>query len=144
MSVPTLCFPFQGLEHLMHNLGLGGLEFSPTHTVDEHRPSGYKSPDIVLEEKSVPEKIPEDYAEYTSTVATSTDNTDFSVDQFEHDDDTSETNSPSQTEPNYANRLTDDMWNIDLWQKHTFKDMHDPKHRHPRHHGKQIHRHCLN
>lgn len=26
----------------MHNLGLGGLEFSPNHEIEEHHPAGYK------------------------------------------------------------------------------------------------------
>nr|XP_019558136.3 zinc transporter ZIP10 [Aedes albopictus] len=38
---------FEGLEHLMHSLGLGGLDFTPSHTLDEHRPEGFKTSDIV-------------------------------------------------------------------------------------------------
>ncbi|EAT33567.1 AAEL014156-PA [Aedes aegypti] len=38
---------FEGLEHLMHSLGLGGLDFTPSHTLDEHRPDGFKTSDIV-------------------------------------------------------------------------------------------------
>ncbi|XP_055529215.1 metal cation symporter ZIP14 [Wyeomyia smithii] len=38
---------FEGLEHLMHSLGLGGLDFIPTHTLDEHRPEGFKTEDLV-------------------------------------------------------------------------------------------------
>ncbi|XP_053679661.1 zinc transporter ZIP10 [Anopheles nili] len=32
---------FEGLEHLMHSLGLGGLDFAGSHTLKEHRPDGY-------------------------------------------------------------------------------------------------------
>uniref|UniRef100_A0A2M4BFL0 Putative zip zinc transporter n=1 Tax=Anopheles marajoara TaxID=58244 RepID=A0A2M4BFL0_9DIPT len=32
---------FEGLEHLMHSLGLGGLDFPGSHTLKEHRPEGY-------------------------------------------------------------------------------------------------------
>ncbi|XP_055628727.1 zinc transporter ZIP10 [Toxorhynchites rutilus septentrionalis] len=39
---------FEGLEHLMHSLGLGGLDFVPSHTLDEHRPEGFKTQDIVI------------------------------------------------------------------------------------------------
>ncbi|XP_059217207.1 zinc transporter ZIP10 [Stomoxys calcitrans] len=42
---------FEGLEHLMYNLGLGQLEFEPSHTVDEHksktRNSGNANVDII-------------------------------------------------------------------------------------------------
>ncbi|XP_058461134.1 zinc transporter foi [Malaya genurostris] len=38
---------FEGLEHLMHSLGLGGLDFIPTHTLDEHRPDGFKTEKVV-------------------------------------------------------------------------------------------------
>ncbi|XP_055591783.1 zinc transporter ZIP10 [Uranotaenia lowii] len=38
---------FEGLEHLMHSLGLGGLDFSPSHTLDEHRPEGFRTEDLV-------------------------------------------------------------------------------------------------
>lgn len=31
----------------MHSLGLGGLDFTPSHTLDEHRPDGFKTSDIV-------------------------------------------------------------------------------------------------
>lgn len=31
----------------MHSLGLGGLDFTPSHTLDEHRPQGFKTADIV-------------------------------------------------------------------------------------------------
>lgn len=44
---------FQGLEHLMHNLGLGDLEFDPGHTVDQHRPDGFIVPDIDVVEENV-------------------------------------------------------------------------------------------
>ncbi|XP_063707449.1 zinc transporter ZIP6 [Culicoides brevitarsis] len=35
---------FEGLEHLMYNLGLGNLEFSVNHTVEVHRPEGVHIP----------------------------------------------------------------------------------------------------
>lgn len=38
---------FEGLEHLMHSLGLGGLDFTPSHTLDEHRPEGFKTSEII-------------------------------------------------------------------------------------------------
>ncbi|XP_062561363.1 zinc transporter ZIP10 [Armigeres subalbatus] len=38
---------FEGLEHLMHSLGLGGLDFTPSHTLDEHRPEGFKTSDMM-------------------------------------------------------------------------------------------------
>lgn len=37
------CF-VQGFEHLLENIGLGNIEFSVNHTIDEHRPAGYKVP----------------------------------------------------------------------------------------------------
>uniref|UniRef100_A0A1L8DEX8 Putative zinc transporter n=1 Tax=Nyssomyia neivai TaxID=330878 RepID=A0A1L8DEX8_9DIPT len=79
---------FEGLEHLMHSLGLGGLEFRPEHTLDEHLE--------VSEEQSLQDA--EDYA----------------VDD--------------------KNGKNDDLWHGVTWPEMTFKELHDPKHRHRRHH----------
>lgn len=118
----------------MHNLGLGGLEFSPTHTVDQHRPEGFRLPDIVIEpeitvsstaateEKTTAQPLSESSVVILSRTITENialnDITTESVENERHID------------------LSKDMWNSDLWQDIVFKQMHDPKHRHPRHHGK--------
>lgn len=49
---------FEGLEHLMHNLGLGQIEFEPTHTIDEHRSEGHNHKDS--ENDNLSEKFFED------------------------------------------------------------------------------------
>lgn len=36
----------------MHNLDIGGLEFPAKHTLDQHRPTGYKPNDIDNDEES--------------------------------------------------------------------------------------------
>lgn len=111
----------------MHNLGLGGLEFSPTHTVDQHRPDGFRLSDIVIEEE-IP--VPSNTA--TQEISTSPPLLGTS------DDIPSKTNeiTPETGENERHNYISKDMWNSDLWQDIVFKQMHDPKHRHPRHHGK--------
>lgn len=114
----------------MHNLGLGGLEFSPTHTVDQHRPEGFRLSDIIIEpdipvsSTAATEENPTSPPLSGSSVVipskTITDDNAESVENGRHYD------------------LSIDMWNSDLWQDIVFKQMHDPKHRHPRHHGKLI------
>lgn len=34
----------------MHNLGIGGIDFPEKHTLNEHRPSGYKLPEVTFDE----------------------------------------------------------------------------------------------
>ncbi|XP_055311077.1 zinc transporter ZIP10 isoform X2 [Sitodiplosis mosellana] len=41
---------FEGFEHLMHNLGIGGIDFPEKHTLNEHRPNGYKLPEVTFDE----------------------------------------------------------------------------------------------
>lgn len=36
----------------MHNLGIGDLDFPEKHTLDQHRPNGYKVPDVVYDEET--------------------------------------------------------------------------------------------
>lgn len=36
----------------MHNLGIGGIEFPEKHTLDQHRPNGYKTPEVAFEEET--------------------------------------------------------------------------------------------
>lgn len=35
----------------MHNLGIGDLYFSEKHTLDHHRPNGYKVPDVIYDDE---------------------------------------------------------------------------------------------
>lgn len=34
----------------MHNLGIGGIDFPEKHTLNEHRPNGYKIPEVSFDE----------------------------------------------------------------------------------------------
>lgn len=121
----------------MHSLHLGGVEFGPTHTVDEHRPKDFKLPDIALNLT--------DHAHETTDEATTT---------TVHWSSASASLSSSTIRPANASQvITDetrnatrnatggqlgdvDMWNDEMWLDASFKQMHDPKHRHPRHHGR--------
>lgn len=47
----------QGFEHLMHKLGIGGLDFPEKHTIDEHRPDGFRIPDINYDESTTTENL---------------------------------------------------------------------------------------
>lgn len=47
----------QGFEHLMHKLGIGGLDFPEKHTIDEHRPDGFRIPDISYDESTTTENL---------------------------------------------------------------------------------------
>ncbi|XP_059622868.1 zinc transporter ZIP10 [Phlebotomus argentipes] len=89
---------FEGLEHLMHSLGLGGLEFRPEHTVAEH-----------LEVSQFVEVLPSE-------------------------DDSRESSESSDVMAN-RNEIRSDLWHGVSWPEMTFKELHDPKHRHRRHHA---------
>lgn len=101
----------QGLEHLMFNLGIGNIEFTPTHTLDEHRPSGFKVPDI--------EEIDTDLSLIeTETIVT-------------HNGNAKDERLRNVAVDNQNSETDDILWTND----NSFKTLHDPKHRHPRHHG---------
>lgn len=106
----------------MHNLGLGGLEFSDKHTLDQHRPDGYKMPDFISVGDSAHDNHHhsgdgddgETYAEALSTTSTQL---------------------PTTTDDHLIKLIhTLD----DAQQEHVFRTMHDPSHRHPRHRGKSF------
>lgn len=41
----------------MHKLGIGGLDFPEKHTIDEHRPDGFRIPDISYDESTTVENL---------------------------------------------------------------------------------------
>uniref|UniRef100_A0A182N370 Zinc transporter n=1 Tax=Anopheles dirus TaxID=7168 RepID=A0A182N370_9DIPT len=171
---------FEGLEHLMHSLGLGGLDFTGSHTLKEHRPDGYDFGDYDVydgvtrhdhhhDDDSTAEPPVITFA--TAPVVTSGDRrhrpaqhpVEHNHGSHEHVEEDGEevdehgkhgstvtTPSPGtvNTVPETNNRTTvpvvrsvtttvqdraatqdeDDH----VWQEIIFKDMHDPRHRHPR------------
>lgn len=108
----------------MHSLKLGGLEFNPSHTVNEHRPKNFTLPDITLEPSSSNETFDLTLLQAAQSLKTDLQTTNNHSDHG------------SLEEVSVRPNLSDDMWNEDLWMDVVFKEMHDPKHRHPRHHGK--------
>lgn len=100
----------------MHNLGLGGLEFNPTHTIDEHRPVGFKLLNVIEDAEPTQNNTTtintENGAEFAQIIETTTT-------QYE--------TPPKDDEFSEADESTNG---------NVFRLMHDPKHRHPRHHGR--------
>ncbi|XP_040166474.1 zinc transporter ZIP10 [Anopheles arabiensis] len=175
---------FEGLEHLMHSLGLGGLDFTGSHTLKEHRPDGYDFGDYDVydgvggmgrtehgqhdqhqhlhddhhaEEHETPEPPVITFA--TATV-TSTDRrhrhrpeeeqqdhgrgSAVSAGETTTADSRQAVNGTNSTAGPYGgaaaaattlvqdrNPPTDEA-DDHVWQEIIFKDMHDPRHRHPR------------
>uniref|UniRef100_A0A182JFC6 Zinc transporter n=1 Tax=Anopheles atroparvus TaxID=41427 RepID=A0A182JFC6_ANOAO len=164
---------FEGLEHLMHSLGLGGLDFTGTHSLKEHRPDGYDFGDYDVydavnqldaegrlhahrhgEDGATPEppvitfaSVPTDSAgdrrqhhdehehnhvhagvdeQQTSTVGSSVDTRIPTSASSTH---SAPERPRSATTFREANPSSDDSH---VWQEIIFKDMHDPRHRHPR------------
>lgn len=120
----------------MHNLGLGDLEFDPGHTVDQHRPDGFKVPDIDVEEDD----------ELTKNTRKTVDSIDVEIMQdnsaSKSDDGKVQTviadkkRSPAETLPTeYLNTIT---WKSDDFEDTSFVSLHNPKHVHhkPHSHGK--------
>lgn len=125
----------QGLEHLMHNLGLGGLEFSPKHTLDEHRTNDYKvatfSIDDIIDEQRITSK------------SDKYDNTAINNDKIEFNSSTVDQELATTEEATTIYSADKDYNIIKLMnvfdndkQEDIFRTMHDPYHRHPRHRGK--------
>uniref|UniRef100_A0A182SMC7 Uncharacterized protein n=1 Tax=Anopheles maculatus TaxID=74869 RepID=A0A182SMC7_9DIPT len=180
---------FEGLEHLMHSLGLGGLYFTGSHTLKEHRPDGYDFRDFDMyegvgqqehehnhqhDDGVTPEPPVITYA--NAKVSTGgeqrhpSEHQHPSADEHHHhnhaaphqtqgqvlttasssggaansddDDDSSPANStaagsvPRSVTTVVQDRKTSDEENDHVWQELIFKDMHDPRHRHPRNKSK--------
>lgn len=118
----------------MHNLGLGDLEFDPGHTVDQHRPDGFKVPDIDVEEE-------------TNGHTKHTEITNGSVStkmKEEHNDSKSNegklqtTIADKKTSSNETEYLGGITWKSDDFEDASFTSLHNPKHVHhkPHSHGK--------
>lgn len=90
----------------MFSLGLGEIEFNPLHTLEQHHPNGYKVPDI-------------------------TDISDNDVLSY-HINATKKIEIKNVTS---ANNGDNNEVLIKNSTDNDFKSLHDPKHRHPRHHG---------
>ncbi|XP_017483217.1 PREDICTED: zinc transporter ZIP6 [Rhagoletis zephyria] len=102
---------FEGLEHLMYNLGLGQIEFEPEHTIDQHRPKGFKT-----SERDDDPKLTA-YFEQQSLKLSPADE-DIAM----------------LKERDAMQKNTDELGLL-IREKEVlleFKEMHDPKHRHPR------------
>ncbi|XP_055855376.1 zinc transporter ZIP10 [Episyrphus balteatus] len=136
---------FEGLEHLMYNLGLGELEFSPTHTIDEHHPGGYKISDfikidefnnVIEEEDTLLPPLMEE--EDVRVVTHGTIKKDALVKTHKKTEQLTTTTASSIS----ADRdVIDDIENEENLSKKNdieskeFREMHDPLHRHPRDHA---------
>lgn len=120
----------------MYNLGLGGLEFSPKHTIDEHRPNGYKVPDFIIDHTKVSsERRSNDIGGFTGEVedetttnAAATEPTTVLA---------TETTTIYAAEKDYNIIKLMNVFDSEK-QEDIFRTMHDPFHRHPRHRGKFI------
>lgn len=118
----------------MHNLGLGGLEFPQTHTIFEHRFAGFEIPELEIDEQIKHSSEEEIQRHKDENEAEASDNNEDSEEtEDEKDDDDTEVDN----QINKANEIEEDReLKSEFWQTIDFKEFHDPKHRHPRHHGK--------
>ncbi|XP_049289123.1 metal cation symporter ZIP14 [Anopheles funestus] len=167
---------FEGLEHLMHSLGLGGIDFIDSHTLKEHRPDGYDFGDYdMYDGVSQHEHGPHDphhhhgdhhgddstpeppVITFASATVTSGDHRpDQHPTEHKHEaepvderskqrhGDTGVLTAPASgainstsTVPRSVTTVMQDRKTFaedddHVWQEIIFKDMHDPRHRHPR------------
>lgn len=124
----------------MHNLGLGGLEFNPTHTIYEHRPVGFQLPNVIEDvEYAVAQHATTDNASAASAAeviaTTNMPYTPSSQAGGKHGsmrpDAVDAATGGHKDEQPFDVVSTGEVENDDS----QFRLMHDPKHRHPRHHG---------
>ncbi|XP_031638568.1 zinc transporter ZIP10 isoform X2 [Contarinia nasturtii] len=111
---------FEGFEHLMHQLGIGGIDFPEKHTLDQHRPSGYKVPEVTFDEESTTLQNEITYETTTTTAASYAAGNDDQLIKLIN---------------TFDNEQKEDI----------FRTMHDPNHRHPRHrdHSGSTRKTCL-
>ncbi|XP_075163940.1 zinc/iron regulated transporter-related protein 71B [Haematobia irritans] len=103
---------FEGLEHLMYNLGLGQLEFEPSHTIDEHKSKSRNSENVHVD-------IIKSYIDQQTNKLISDDDYGNGIEI------TQDSKAKQQSHGDESKKLTDTIIV-------EFKEMHDPKHRHPR------------
>ncbi|XP_049546760.1 zinc transporter ZIP10 [Anopheles darlingi] len=169
---------FEGLEHLMHSLGLGGLDFPGSHTLKEHRPEGYDFGDYDVyngeqspsphdhhhhhhphheNEEEIGDGVTVEPPVITFASTIPQEASDRRAQQephhhhHEHADDhegsrggTTSTVTPTHSVPQTPapaggageRGMTPGLNAVDdgdhVWQEMIFKDIHDPRHRHPR------------
>uniref|UniRef100_A0A1A9WQ12 Zinc transporter foi n=1 Tax=Glossina brevipalpis TaxID=37001 RepID=A0A1A9WQ12_9MUSC len=111
---------FEGLEHLMYSLGLGQIEFDATHTIDEHRPNGY-------EKRSENESIIKSFIEEQTVKLLSEDN-DVQIEDDQINRYIKNRKASQSLDDNHKKQDIIRVKGVIL----EFKEMHDPKHRHPR------------
>lgn len=124
----------------MHNLGLGGLEFSPKHTLDEHRLDGYKVPDFNTDEIIDITELPNERRSNAidDTTTKTEDETTTNAAAVATDATTINANEATtiySAENDYNIIKLMKAFDNDK-QEDIFRTMHDPFHRHPRHRGK--------
>lgn len=138
---------------MMHNLGLGGLEFSPNHAVEEHHPEGYRTFEegLQMENGGVGELLREtesthEYHFEPSTTTTERSSSKHVLEIKINDKDESEeivlvkeSQRGSQAEDKITVRVTnsdtEEKSDDQVAEKEIFISMHDPKHRHPSYKG---------
>lgn len=125
---------------MMHNLGLGGLDFNPDHTIEEHHPEGYKIYDDDNNEKSTEEKVI-DSGHFTEVqFKTTTDKSHNEIYKIKIQSSDEEGDEEIVVVKEVHSRPETNKGDEDVVYKspeHNFKEMHDPKHRHPRFYGKK-------
>lgn len=97
----------------MHNLGLGDLEFDPGHTVDQHRPDGFKVPDINVAVEDEHEKR--------------TQNADSVDIKIENDNVNRKPSNGKVQTSDFESAIT---WKSDDFEDTSFASLHNPKHVH--------------
>lgn len=120
----------------MHNLGLGDLEFDPGHTVDQHRPDGFRVPDIDVADDN--EHIKHTHITGDSIDIKTKEDTSKSSDGKPQTTTTDKNNlSAEATATEYLNTLT---WKAEDFEDVSFASLHNPKHVHhkPHSHGEYL------
>lgn len=108
----------------MYNLGLGQIEFDASHTIDEHRPNGY-------EKRSENESVIKSFIEEQTVKLLSEDN-DVQIRDDQMNSYVKNRKAPQPLDDNHKKQDIIRVKGVIL----EFKEMHDPKHRHPREDGK--------
>lgn len=134
----------------MHNLGLGGLEFSPNHAIEQHHPDGYRTYEESLSDinelKETQSTHVIDFEPSTTTERSSMSSKrilEIKINDVEDSEEivlVKETQQGSRSQEKITVRVKsdpgdDDDIDGDGTEKETFISMHDPKHRHPSYKG---------
>lgn len=140
---------------MMHNLGLGGLEFTPNHPIEQHHPEGYRVYEESLKEEGGESELKETksphvfHFEPSTTERTATSGKHVVKIEIDNEGESDEIvlvkesqhrkdlRSRDEEEAEITVQVKTEEGDNEEVKEATFISMHDPQHKHPSFKGEQ-------